>query len=380
MPESRVYLDHAATTRVRPEVVEAMSAVLAEIFGNPSSVHREGQRARKLLEEARESIAASLHCDPQEIYFTSGGTESDNWALKCASFRHSGAGSSSRSGIITTSIEHPAVLRSCEALAEHGMKVTYLPVDTYGLVSEASLTGALSDETSLVSVMFANNEIGTIEPIRDLCRIAHERGAWFHTDAVQAVGTVTIDISELGVDLLSFSAHKFHGPKGVGALYARKALDLPPFLHGGAQESSRRAGTENLSGIVGMARALELAVAEREETGKRVRQLSEKLILLLKEKIPNVRINGLPTQKLPGIVNFTIPGTDGEKLLLMLDVHGFACSGGAACSSRSATVSHVLTAIGLSKEDAESSLRVSIGRENTEEEIVSFADTLSKLI
>ncbi|MBR5973768.1 MAG: cysteine desulfurase [Clostridiales bacterium] len=379
--KKRVYLDHAATTPMRPEVIDAMSAVMSDTFGNPSSLHREGQRAKKLMEEARESIATSLRCDPQEILFTSGGTESDNWAIKCASWRAAeDDGISPRNGIITSSVEHPAVLHSCESLEKHGLKVTYLPVDEFGLVSNDSLVEALSPETSLVSIMFANNEIGTIEPIVDLCRVSHEKGALFHTDAVQAVGAVPVEISDLGVDLLSFSAHKFGGPKGVGGLYVRKELKLPPFLNGGAQESHHRAGTENLPGIVGMARALELAIAEREETGRRVQVLSEKLMALLKEKIPNVRFNGHSTLRLPGIVNFTVPGADGEKLLLLLDIHGFACSAGAACSSKDAKTSHVLTAIGLSQEDAASALRISIGRENTEDDIIRFADALSEIV
>ena len=366
---------------MRPEVIDAMSDVMSDTFGNPSSMHREGQRAKKVLEKARESIASSLRCDPQEILFTSGGTESDNWAIKCASWRAAeDGGISPRNVIITSSIEHPAVLRSCESLEKHGLKVTYLPVDEYGLVSIDSLVEALSPETSLVSIMFANNEIGTIEPIQDLCRVAHEKGALFHTDAVQAVGAVPVDISDLGVDLLSFSAHKFGGPKGAGGLYVRKALNLTPLLDGGAQESHYRAGTENLPGIVGMAWALELAVAEREETGRRVQVLSEKLMALLKEKIPDVRFNGHPTLRLPGIVNFTVPGADGEKLLLLLDVHGFACSAGAACSSKDAKTSHVLTAIGLSQEDAASTLRISIGRENTEDDIIRFAGALSEIV
>ena len=364
----RTYLDHAATTPIRPEVVEMMVSVMSENYGNPSSVHREGQRAKKLLEEARERI-------------TSGGTESDNWALKCAALRDFGdADTPTRSGIITSSIEHPAILRSCESLGKHGIKITYLPVDEYGQVSSDSLVEALAPETSLVSIMLANNEIGTIEPIHVLCKIAHENGALFHTDAVQAVGTIPVDISELGVDLLSFSAHKFGGPKGVGGLYAREGVKLPSFLNGGAQESHHRAGTENLPGIVGMARALELAAEDLEENRKRIRLLSEKLIALLKEHLPGVRINGHPENRLPGIVSATFPGQEGERLLLMLDLAGFACSSGAACSSKDAKASHVLTAIGLSPEESACTLRISIGKENTEDEIIRLADAIQKIV
>ncbi|MBO4495837.1 MAG: cysteine desulfurase [Clostridiales bacterium] len=376
MNETRVYLDNAATTKVRPEVFDTMRLVLCEEYGNPSSIHREGQCARKLLEEARESIAQNLACTPEEVFFTSGGTESDNWAIKCAAT----VSDANKRHIITSAIEHPAVLKPCLALEREGYKVTVLPVDKEGLVSPDSLAKALTPDTALVSVMLGNNEIGTIEPIAELCKLVHSQGALFHTDAVQAVGTIPVDITALGVDLLSFSAHKFYGPKGVGGLYVRKGTLLPSFIDGGAQESNHRAGTENLPGIVGMARALELAVSGLSETDASIRTLREILIREVLDLTPQARFNGHRTQCLPGIANFTFPGEDGERLLLMLNYEGFACSGGAACSSRNAEVSHVLTSIGLSKEEAKSSLRVSIGAFNSEEEIYRFVSALEKLL
>ena len=365
----RVYLDNAATTKIRPEVLDAMTNAYSE-YGNPSSVHREGQHAKKALEEARETIALCLNCDPTEILFTSGGTESDNWAVKCACGSH----------VITSSIEHPAVLKSCEMLEKHGLKVTYLPVDKDGVVSPDSLGKALATDASLVSIMMSNNEIGTIEPIRDLCSIAHDHGALFHTDAVQAVGSVHVDIKELGVDLLSFSAHKFYGPKGIGGLYVKKGTALSSLLNGGSQEFHKRAGTENVPAIIGMAEALKLSVNAMNETSVRIRGLRDLLTNVMEEKFPQVLFHGNDSATHPGIVNFYVPGMDGEKTLLLLDVKGFACSGGAACSSKDNAESHVLTAIGGTKEEAKNSLRVSIGAYNTEEEILAFADALKGIL
>ena len=367
----RVYLDHAATTKIRPEVAEVMSAVLSENFGNPSSVHREGQAAKRLLEESRDSIAQDLHCDPKEIFFTSGGTESDNWAVKYGA----------RGGhIISSCIEHPAVLRSLQTLEKHGLKVTYLPVDKYGLVSPKDLINAITDETSLVSIMMVNNEIGTIEPISELAEIAHAHGALFHTDAVQAIGQIPLDLSSLHVDMLSFSAHKFHGPKGVGGLYVRKDTDLLPMFSGGHQEFSHRAGTENLPGIAGMAIALKLAFQDLDETSSRIRVLKERLRSKLFMSFPNIVFHGDMERCHPGILNFHIPGLDGEKALLLLDLKGFACSGGAACSSTEDPVSYVIRSLGASTHEAANSLRISIGRENTEEEIDAFVTALSSIV
>ena len=367
----RVYLDNAATTKIRPEVAEVMSSVLSLNYGNPSSVHREGQAAKKCLEEARDSIAASFRCDPKEILFTSGGTESDNWAVKYGC----------RGGhIITSCIEHPAVLHSFQTMEKHGIKVTYLRVDKYGLISPKVLKDAISTDTTLVSVMMVNNEIGTIEPISELADIAHEHGVLFHTDAVQAAGQIPIDLSALPLDMLSFSAHKFHGPKGVGGLFVRKGTKLLPMLSGGHQEFGYRAGTENLPGIAGMAKALELACEEMDETSSRIRYLKELLCSELINSFPDIIFHGSPNHCHPGILNFYIPVTDGEKTLLLLDLKGFACSAGAACTSKADTVSHVISALGGSKDESGNSIRVSIGRENSEEEIKSFVSALCSIL
>lgn len=367
----RVYLDNAATTKMRPEALDAMMTAYSE-FGNPSSVHREGQSARKALEEARDCIASCLHCNPAELYFTSGGTESDNWAVRCAG----------RKGthIITSSIEHPAVLRACEEMEKDGCRVTYLPVDNAGRVAVSDLENAFAQDTSLVSIMMANNEIGTIQNITELARITHANGALFHTDSVQAVGSIPVDFRTLDVDLLSFSAHKFHGPKGVGGLVVRKGVDLTSFIVGGSQEFRHRAGTENVPGIIGMAKALELATENMEQASSRIRDLSDLLRNEIKKVCPQVLFHGNESYTHPGIVNLYVPGMEGEKTLLLLDVKGFACSGGAACSSKDSTVSHVLTAIGASAEEAKNSLRISIGADNTEEEILFFVSAFSSIL
>jgi len=374
--ETRVYLDNAATTKVRPEVFEAMRLVLCEEYGNPSSVHQEGLRARKLLEEARDSVACSLGAKPEEIFFTSGGTESDNWAIKGVLKQSD----EKKRHVITSSIEHPAILRSCRQLENSGYKITYLPVDKYGLVSPDSLAKALTPDTALVSIMTANNEIGTIEPVSRLSAISREHGVLFHTDAVQAVGNIPVDVSKLGIDLLSFSAHKFHGPKGTGGLYVQKGVKIAPLIDGGAQERKFRAGTENLPGIIGMKEALALSVSEMKDTQFHIAKLRDLLITEVLALVSDVKINGHPQDHLPGIVNLTFPGKDGERLLLMLNYEGFACSGGAACSSSSSEVSHVLTSIGLSREEAKSSLRVSIGCMNTEDEIRQFVKALCRVL
>jgi len=374
--KARVYLDNAATTRVRQEVWDSMRLALCEEYGNPSSVHTEGQRAKRLLEEARRSIASNLNCSAPEIYFTSGGTESDNCAIRGIAW----ANRKEKKHIITSSIEHPAVLKTCRVLEEEGFRITYLPVDTTGRVSPMSLAKALTPDTCLVSIMLGNNEIGTIEPIPELVRIAHEHGTFFHTDAVQAVGTIPVDVSSLQVDLLSLSAHKFHGPKGVGALFVRNGVKICSLLQGGAQENQHRAGTENLPGILGMAKALQLSCEEMKMVSDRILALREMLVRGISDICPHVVFHGNSVDHLPGIVNCSFPGQDGEKLLLLLNYHGFACSGGAACSSQNAAISHVLTAIGVPEKEAGSSLRISIGSENTEEEIRSFLACLRQLI
>ncbi len=367
----RVYLDNAATTKIFPEALDAMMNAYSE-FGNSSSVHREGQSARKALEEARDSIASCLNCDSTELYFTSGGTESDNWAIRCAGKKGK--------HIITSSIEHPAVLRACEEMEKDGCRVTYLPVDTAGRVAVSDLENAFTQDTSLVSIMMTNNEIGTIQNISELAKITHAHGALFHTDAVQAVGSIPVDFRTLDVDLLSFSAHKFHGPKGVGGLVVRKGVDLTSFIVGGSQEFRHRAGTENVPGIIGMAKALELATENMEQASSRIRDLSDLLRNEIKKVCPQVLFHGNESYTHPGIVNLYVPGMEGEKTLLLLDVKGFACSGGAACSSKDSIVSHVLTAIGASTEEAKNSLRISIGADNTEEEIISFVSAFFEII
>jgi cysteine desulfurase len=341
-------------------------------FGNPSSVHREGQSARKALEEARDSIASCLNCDSTELYFTSSGTESDNWAIRCAG--------KNGKHIITSSIGHPAVLRACEEMEKDGCRVTYLPVDNAGRVAVSDLENAFAQDTSLVSIMMANNEIGTIQNIAELARSTHANGALFHTDSVQAVGSIPVDFRALDVDLLSFSAHKFHGPKGVGGLVVRKGVDLTAFIVGGSQEFRHRAGTENVPGIIGMAKALELATESMEQASSRIRDLSDLLRNEIKKVCPQVLFHGNESYTHPGIVNLYVPGMEGEKTLLLLDVKGFACSGGAACSSKDSIVSHVLTAIGASTEEAKNSLRISIGADNTEEEIISFVSAFSSIL
>ena len=370
---TRVYLDHAATTPLRPEVLEAMKPSWDGTCGNPSSVHREGQKARKLLEEARDRIAANLDASSEELFFCSGGTEANNWALRALS-------SEKKRHVIVSSIEHPSVLRTCDALEREGFRITYLPVDEYGIVSPFSLEKALSPDTSFVSVMMANNEIGTIEPIRELTEITHKHGVLFHTDAVQAVGSIPISFHELGVDAMSFSSHKFGGPSGIGGVLFRKGLPVSPLILGGEQESGRRAGTENLAGILGMDRALALSCEEFSNTIPSITSKRDHLIQEVLSKIPYARLCGHPTDRLPGNAHFIFDGVDGEALLLYLNVDGFACSSGSACTSSHQETSHVLNAIGLKWETARSALRISLGYENTEEEISSFLEDLIKRV
>lgn len=376
--ERRIYLDHAATTKLRPEALEAMCAVWKTSYGNPSSVHREGQKGRRLLEDARDSVANSLHVTPSEIYFTSGGTESDNWALRGLTSLVAKQDPSKRH-IITSTIEHPAILRTCESLEKEGFRVTYLPVDQYGVVSHDSLEKALSPDTSVVSIMYANNEIGSIEPISELAAIAHKHNVLFHTDAVQAVGSIPVNGHELGVDALSFSSHKFGGPNGMGGLYIRKDLHIDPFLLGGGQEYGLRSGTENVAGAVGFARALESAISEMEQETLRLTEIRDHLIQTVLSEIPCAHLCGHPTQRLPGNAHFVFDGVDGEALLLYLNTEGFACSSGSACTSSHRDSSHVLRAIGLSEASSKSALRLTLGRENTEEEVLSIVPVLLKL-
>lgn len=368
----RVYLDNAATTFVRPEVIDEISSVMKEFFGNPSSIYSEGQNAKRLLEQSRDTVAEILNASGSEIYFTSSGTEADNWAIKGAALKHFGK----KMHIITSSVEHHAVLHSCRALEKLGYKVTYLPVDNSGLVSPIDLENAIQDDTAVVSIMMANNEIGTIQPIKEFAEICRRRKVLFHTDAVQASGAIPIDVRDLGVDMLSLSGHKFNAPKGIGLLYIRKGVTIDNFMDGGAQERNRRAGTENLPYIAGFAKALQLSVNEMAESSQRITQIRDKLITAIFAEIPHVRLNGSSEHRLPGNVNFSFEFIEGESLLLMLDHYGFACSSGSACTSGSLDPSHVLLALGLPHEIAHGSLRISIGKNNTEEEVLRIVPVL----
>ncbi len=375
-PDRIVYLDNAATTRVRPEVLEAMLPYFTEHYGNPSSLYGIGRDAKKAVETARERIAKAIGSEPIEVFFTGSGTEADNWALKGVAQAYEKKGRH----LVTSAIEHHAVLHSCEALQKRGWVVTYLPVDADGLVDPAEVEKALRPDTVLCSIMFANNEIGTIQPIEEIGRICRARGVLFHTDAVQAAGAVAIDMKTLPVDLCSFSAHKIGGPKGVGALYVRRGVRLPSLLDGGAQERKRRAGTENVPGIVGFGRAFELAAAEQAESAARLAAIRDAAIARVLGGIPHVRLNGHPTKRLPGNANFSFRFIEGESLLLLLDMHGFACSSGSACTSGSLDPSHVLLAIGLPHEIAHGSLRVSFGKENSLDDVEPLFQALVQVV
>jgi cysteine desulfurase len=372
----RIYLDYAATTPVDPSVRDAMLPYLGEAFGNPSSVHSCGQIARTAVEEARARVASLINARPEEIVFTSGGTEADNTALEGTAFARVKTGNH----IITSVIEHHAVLECCRFLEERGFKVTYLPVDSSGMVDPAAVEKAITGQTILISIMLANNEVGTIEPIREIAKIARKHGIYMHTDAVQAAGHIPVDVDELGVDMLAMSAHKLHGPKGVGALYLRKGTKIAPFLHGGGQEKGRRASTENVAGIAGFGKAAELAMAELEAEKTRLTGLRERLLNGIKEKISGVTLNGDPVKRLPNNVNVSVEGASGEAMLLKLDVAGICTSTGSACNSENPDPSHVLRALGLSVPQAENSLRMTMGKWTTEEEIDRVIQTLTRVV
>ncbi len=374
--ETHIYLDHAATTPVKREVLEAMLPYFSEKFGNPSSVYSIGRESRKALDEAREQVANAIGAQPKEIYFTSGGSESDNWALKGVAYANKSKGNH----IITSSIEHHAIHNACKYLENDGFEVTYLPVDLNGLISIDDLKEAIRPTTTLISIMFANNEIGTIQPIKEIGKFAREKGICFHTDAVQAMGNITINVDDLNIDLLSLSAHKFYGPKGIGALYIRKNVKITSFIQGGGQEKGRRAGTENVAGIVGLGKAIELAVQNLDSYNSKLLYLRDKLIKNVMERIPFVRLNGDSIKRLPGNANFSFDFIEGESLLLMLDMKGIAASSGSACSSGSLDPSHVLLAIGLSHETSHGSLRLTIGDDNTEEHIDYVLEVLSPIV
>jgi len=367
----RIYLDHNATTPVHPAVLEAMLPYFGAEFGNPSSVHQFGQRAGHSVEQARESVAALIGARSSEIVFTSGGTEADNAAI-FGVIGHALAarkGSSAPAHLITTVIEHDAVLNSCRALEGRGISVTYIRVDAGGIVSPDAIRAAIRPETALISVMYANNEIGALQPIEAISKIAAETRIPLHTDAVQAAGKIAIDVNRLGVQLLSLSAHKFCGPKGAGALFVRKGLEIDPLLYGGPNERRRRAGTENVAGIVGLGKAAELARRDLAEASARMAELRDRLENGLLAAIPGARVNGDPERRIPNTCNLLLPGTESESLLIALDLVGLACSAGAACSSGAVDPSHVLTAIGLTPAEARASVRLSVGRGTTPEEI-----------
>ena len=380
--EGTVYLDHAGTTPLDSKVLEAMIPYFSQHFGNPSSLHSVGQEARYALDEARERVAGVLNCRPREVVFTGGGTESDNAAI------HGVATALHETGnhIVTSSVEHHAVLHACQYLESQGFEVTYLPVDADGMVQPEAVYNAINERTTLVTIMYGNNEIGTINPISEIAKAIKKRAEElsrtiiFHTDAVQAAGYLSLDVAELGVDLLSLSGHKFHGPKGTGVLYIKRGTPYLPLIHGGGQERERRSGTENIPGIIGLSLALDAANAAREETGQHCSALRDRIIESVLEQITGSRLNGHATQRLPNNANFSSTGVEGEPILLGLDMAGIAASSGSACSSGSLEPSHVLLALGQSAEIARGSLRLTLGRDNTEEEVEYLLEVLVDLV
>jgi len=372
----RIFLDHAATTPADPRVVEAMLPYFSDSFGNPSSIHSLGLETRTAVAEAREKVASLIGAASDEIIFTSGGTEADNLAIKGVALANAHKGKH----IVTTRIEHHAVEESCRYLEKQGIKVTHVAVDHDGLVDPREVERAVTPETILISVMHANNEVGTIQPIAEISRVARSRGIYFHTDAVQTVGHIPAKVDDLGVDLLAISAHKLYGPKGVGVLYVRKGTRIVPFMHGGGQERGLRATTENVPGIVGFGKAAEIAQAEMDAESKHVTRLRDKLIKGLLERIPQVRLNGHPTQRLPNNVNISVASVEGESLAVSLDLEGIAVSTGSACSSEAMEPSHVLTAMGVPVELARGSLRFSLGKKNTDEEIDRVLEAFPRIV
>lgn len=370
------YFDHAATTAVKEEVVKEMIPYFTESYGNASSIYSLGRKNKKAIEDAREKVARVLGADSKEIYFTGCGSESDNLAIKGVAYANREKGNH----IITTKIEHPAVLNTCKTLEKEGFAVTYLGVDENGIINLEELKNSITDKTILISIMFANNEIGTIQPITEIGKIAKENGIYFHTDAVQAVGNVKINVKELGIDLLSLSAHKFYGPKGVGALYVSKNVKFNKIQDGGHQERDKRAGTENVPGIVGLGRAIELAYENIDEYNAKLTKLRDLYIEQIEKKIPYVKLNGDREKRLPGNANISFRFVEGESLLLNLDMNGICASSGSACTSGSLDPSHVLLAIGLPHDMAHGSLRITFGEENTEEDVEFLVNTLVGIV
>ena len=370
------YFDHAATTAVREEVLKEMFPYFSLQYGNPSSIYSIGRKSKKAIEDAREKVAKAINCKVKEIYFTSCGSESDNLALKGVAYANKEKGKH----IITTKIEHPAILESCKTLEKQGFEITYLNVDSDGFISLQELENSIRKDTILISIMFANNEIGTIQPISEIGKIAKKHQILFHTDSVQAVGNVKINVDEMNIDLLSMSGHKFYGPKGVGALYVREGTKIERIQDGGHQEKNKRAGTENIAGIVGLGKAIELAEKNLEEYNKKLTKLRDYYFSQIEEKIPNIKINGHRDKRLPGNANISFTGIEGEELLLKLDEKGICASTGSACSSGSPNPSHVLLAIGLEKEMAFGSLRITIGEENTKEDIDFLVEQIVEIV
>jgi cysteine desulfurase len=371
-----IYMDHAATTSVKPEVVDAMIPFFTKHFGNPSSLYGIARVSKKAIDTARMQTAKALGAEPDEIFFTSGGSESDNWAIKGVAFANRKRGNH----IITTQIEHHAVLHTCQFLKKEGFEVIYLPVDHYGLIDPVDLEKAITDKTILISIMYANNEIGTIEPIAELGAIAREHGIYFHTDAVQVIGNIPLDMNAQNIDLLSLSAHKFYGPKGVGALYIKKGVRIENLIHGGGQERKRRAGTENIAGIVGLGKAIEMATADIPGHNAKIRAMRDRLIRTVLDKIPNSRLNGHPEKRLPGNVNISFEFIEGESILLWLDDEGICASTGSACTSGALEPSHVLLATGLPVEISHGSLRLTLGDANSEADVDVVLEVLPKVV
>ena len=382
LSERLIYMDHAATTAVRPEALEAMLPYFGVSFGNPSSIYTLAQEARNAVDDARQTIAGLIGCRISELIFTSGGTESDNTALKGVAFALRNVGNH----IITTAIEHHAILHTCHQLEQFGFDVTYLPVDRHGLVDPDDVAKAITDRTILVSVMLANNEIGTIEPVAAIARTVKQearrldRNILMHTDAVQGAGFLDLNVRELGVDLMSLSAHKFHGPKGVGVLYVKRGTPFEPQMMGGGQERERRSGTENVPGIVGMAEAFQLACQERETTAARCVAMRDRIIEGLQDRVEHAHLNGHPVERLPNNVNISFEAVEGEPILLGLDFAGISASSGSACSSASLEPSHVLLAIGLAAELAQGSVRITLGKDNTDEEVDYMLSVIPDLV
>lgn len=372
----RVYLDNAATTPVRPEVLEAMLPYFSNNYGNPSSLYQSGRTAKRALEESRDLVARTIHAEPAEIFFTSCGSESDNWAIKGIVEANSSKGKH----IITSKIEHHAVLHVCQTLEKKGYEVTYLDVYSSGIVDPKDVEAAIRPDTILVTIMMANNEIGTIQPIQEIAKICRAKGVVFHTDAVQALGSLLIDVSAIGADLMSFSGHKINAPKGIGMLYIRKGIRIPSFIEGGAQERRKRAGTENIPSIVGFAKAVELSQSECEDCYLKLLEMRDTFIDGVLTRIPHVRLNGDRSSRLPGNANLSFEFIEGESLLLMLDSMGFECSSGSACTSGSLDPSHVLLGIGLPHEIAHGSLRVTFGKYNSIEDVEPLIQALEKIV